>query len=111
MVGFVDDDAVLGGFFDFGDDDGAFVAMGFVEVGELLKGIIANDVGVEYEERGVVFAEGFFGELEGTSGSEGFGFDGEFNVDLVFFLVLGANRELWLELWRLVVILLSKLFP
>ena len=84
----MDDDAVFGGFFDFGDDDGAFVAVGFVEIGELLEGVVADDVGVEDEERGGVFAEGLFGELEGASGAEGFGFDGEFNIDVVFFGVL-----------------------
>jgi hypothetical protein len=30
-----DDDAVLARFFDFGDDDGAFLAVFFVELGEL----------------------------------------------------------------------------
>lgn len=44
-------DAVFGGFFNLGDDDGALVAVGFVEVGKLLEGIVADDVGVEDEER------------------------------------------------------------
>ena len=44
VVGFVHHDAVFGGFFDFGDDDGALVAVGFVELGELLKGVVADDV-------------------------------------------------------------------
>lgn len=88
--GLVHHDAVFAGFFDFGHDDGAFVAVGFVEVGELLERVVADDVGVEDEEGGGVLAEGLFGEFERAGGAERFGFDGEFNVDVVFFFVLGV---------------------
>lgn len=88
VVGFVHDDAVFGGFFDFGDDDGAFFAVGFVEFGELLEGVFADYVGVEDEEGGGVFSEGFFCEFEGAGCAEGFGLDGEFDFHVVLFLVL-----------------------
>lgn len=91
MGRFVDDDTILGGFFDLGDDDCAFVAVGLMELGELLEGVIANDVGVEDEEGGVVLAKGLLGEFERTGGAEGLGFDGEFNVDIVFLFVLAAG--------------------
>lgn len=81
-------DAVFTRFFDFGDDDGSFVAVGLVEVGELLERVVADDVGIEDEEGGGILSEGFFGEFERAGGAEGFGFDGEFNVDVVFFFVL-----------------------
>lgn len=85
----MDDDTIFGGFFDFGDDDGALVAVGFVEVGQLLEGIITDDVGIEDEEGRVVFAQGLFGEFQGAGGAQGFGLDREFDVDVVFLLVLG----------------------
>ena len=66
------DDAVFGGFFHFGDDDGAFLAVVAVKLGELGEGVVADDVGVEDEEGGVVFAEDLLGELEGAGGAEGF---------------------------------------
>jgi len=54
----------------------------------LLEGVVADDVGVENEEWGVVFAENLFGELERTSGAERLGLDREFNLDVVLLLVL-----------------------
>ena len=68
-------DAVLGGLLDFGDDDGAFLPVLSVEVGELGEGIVADDVRVQHEEGGVVLAEDALGELEGTGGAQGLGFD------------------------------------
>lgn len=93
MVWLVDDYAVFGGLLDLGDDDGAFVTVGFVELGELLEGVVADDVGIENEEGRGVFAEGLFGQFQGAGGAKGFRFDGEFNVDVVFFRVLGQNAE------------------
>jgi hypothetical protein len=52
------------GLLDLGHDDGAFVAVGFVEGGELGEGVLADDVGVEDEEGLVVLSEGLLGELE-----------------------------------------------
>lgn len=101
VVGFVHHHTVFGGFFDLGDDDGALVAVGFVEFGELFEGVVADDVGVENEEGGGVFAEGFLGQFEGPGGAEGFGFDGEFDVDVVFVGILVGQRvsvgRAWLE--------------
>ena len=71
----MDHDTVFGGLLDFGDDDGAFFAVGLVEFGELVEGVVTDDVGVEDEEGGGVFAEGFFGEFERAGGAQRFGFD------------------------------------
>ena len=68
-------DAVLGRFLDLGDDNGAFLAVGAVEVGELGEGVVADDVGVKDEEGGVVFAKDLFSQLEGTGRAERFGLD------------------------------------
>ena len=39
-LGFHDDDAIFTRFFDFGDNDGAFLAVIFVESGEFGEGIV-----------------------------------------------------------------------
>lgn len=44
VVGLVDDDTVLGGLLDLGDDDGALFAVGFVEVCKSLEWVFADDV-------------------------------------------------------------------
>ena len=86
-------DTVLGRFLDFGDDDGAFLTMRFMEVGQLGKGIVADDVGVQDEEGRGVFAESFGREFEGAGSTERLGFDGEFNADVVFFFVLEEKGD------------------
>ena len=88
----MNDDAIFGGFFDLGDDYSTLVTVGFVEVGELLERVVADNVGVENEEWGVIFGEGLFGKFEGTGRAEGLGFNGEFNVDVVFFFVLERGK-------------------
>lgn len=85
----MDDNTVFRGLLDLGDNNGALVAVAAVELEEIGEGVIANDVGVEDEEGGVVLEEDLLGEFEGTSSVEGFGLDGEFDVDVVLFLVLG----------------------
>ena len=62
-----------------------------VEVGKLAEGIVADDVGVEDKEGGIVFAEDFFGEFEGTGGAKGFRLDGELNANVVLFFVLNLG--------------------
>jgi hypothetical protein len=62
-----------------------------VELGELLKGVVAGNIGVEDEEGRVVLAQDIFGELEGTGGTEGLSFDGESDVDVVLLLVLHSQ--------------------
>lgn len=84
----MDYDTVFTGFFDFCHDDGAFITMGFVEVGEILERVVADDVGIEDKERGGVFSEGFGGELEGAGGAEGFRFDRELDADVVLLFIL-----------------------
>ena len=61
-----------------------------VELRELLEGVVADDVRVENEERGVVFAEDLFCELEGPGRAKGFCLYGEFDLDVELFLVLIA---------------------
>ena len=91
VAGLVDHDTVFGGLFDLGDDDGAFIAMLLVELGELLEGVVACDIGVEDEEGRVVLAEDVLSELEGTGGAEGLGLDGECDGDAVLLLVLRSG--------------------
>ena len=88
MVGLVDDDTVLGGLVDLGDDDGALFTVAFVEVGELLEGVVANNIRVEDEERRVILAQDLLRQLERASRAQRFGLDGELNVDSVLLLVL-----------------------
>lgn len=82
---------VLGRFFDLCYNDCALFTVRFVEVGQFLEGIVANDVRVEHEEGSFVFAEDFFGELEWASSAEWFGFDAELNVYVVFFFPLDCG--------------------
>lgn len=87
----VDYDTVFGGLFDLCDDNGAFVAVLLVELGELLEGVVAGDVGVEDEEGRVVLAQDVLGELEGAGGAEGLGLDGECDGHVVLLLVLRSG--------------------
>lgn len=88
VVRLVHHDAILRGLFDFGHHDRSLVAVRAVEVGELLEGIFANDVRVENEKGTIVFAEDLFSQFERTRRPQGFGFNGELNLDVVFFFVL-----------------------
>jgi hypothetical protein len=47
---------ILGRLFDLCYDDCTLIAVGFVEVGQFLEGIVADDVRVENEEGSVIFA-------------------------------------------------------
>lgn len=88
VVGLVNDDTVLGGLIHLGDDDGSLIAMVLVELCELLEGVIANDIGVEDEEWRVILAQDLLGQFQGACGAQGFGFDGEFDSDVILFLIL-----------------------
>ena len=90
VAGLVDDDTVLGGLLDLGDDDGALLAVALVEGGEVGEGEVADDVRVEDKEGLLVLAEDVLGELEGTGRIEGLGLDGEGDVDAELLLVLRA---------------------
>lgn len=93
MVGLVDDDAVFGRLLDLGDDNGALVAVALVVLQQLGEGVLADDVGVEDEERGVVLEQDLLGQLQGTGRVEGLRLDGELDVDVVLFLVLPSALE------------------
>lgn len=90
---FLDNDTVLGGFVDLGSDNGTLTTVGLVKLCELGKGIVTDDIGVEDKEGGVILLEDIFGKFEGTSGSKGFSFDGEGDVDTVFFFVLFKGSD------------------
>jgi hypothetical protein len=81
-------DTVLGRLLDLCDDDCALVTVLLVEIGELRKGVVAGNVGVEDEEGRVVLAQDVLGELQGTGGAEGLGFDGECDGDVVLLFIL-----------------------
>lgn len=84
----VDNDTVLGGLLDLGNDNGTLVTVALVEGQEILEGEVADNVGVEDEEGRVVLGENTLSKLQGSGGVEGFSLDGEFDVDAKLFLVL-----------------------
>ena len=53
-----------------------------------MEWVVASDVGIQNEEGRVVFAKGFLRQLERASRSKWFSLNGEFDIDVVFFLVL-----------------------
>lgn len=83
VVGLVNDDTVFGGLLDLGHDNGTLVAMGIVEVGKSLEGVLAGNVRVQNEEGGVVLGQDLFGELQRASSAQGLALDGEDDVDVV----------------------------
>lgn len=88
VAGLVDNDTILGGLLDLGDDDGTLVSVASVEGQEVLEGVVADDVRVEDEEGRVVLGEDRLGELQGSGSVERLRLDRELNVDVVLFLVL-----------------------
>ena len=62
--------------------------MGLVEVGQLLEGVVADDVRVQDEEGRVVLTENLLGELQRSGSAQGLGLDGEIDLDIVLLLVL-----------------------
>lgn len=88
VVWLVNNDTVLAGLLDLGDDDGTLITVSLVELSELSEGVFADDIAVQNEERSVILAEDLLSKLEGTSRTERLGLDGEFDVDAIFFLVL-----------------------
>ena len=93
VVGLVDNDTVLGGLLDLGDDDGTLLAVLLVEIGKLLEGVVADDIGVEDEEGRVVLAQDLLRQLERAGGAQRFGLDGELNVNIVFLLIFLERRD------------------
>ena len=69
VVGLVHNDTVLGRLLHLGDNNGTLVAVRLVELGELLEGVFASDVGVEDEEGRVVLAQNALGELQRAGGT------------------------------------------
>lgn len=59
-----------------------------MELGELLEGVLADNVRVENKERRVVLLQNISGKTKRTSGAEGLGLDGESDGDVVELLVL-----------------------
>jgi hypothetical protein len=90
----VHDDTVLGRLLNLGNDNCALLAVLLVELGELLEGVFAGDIGVENEERRIVLAQDGLGELQGTSSAKGLGLDRELDLDVVLRLVLRAPVSL-----------------
>jgi hypothetical protein len=56
--------------------------VGFVEGGEIRKGVFADDIGVQDKEGRVILSEDLFCELERTCSAEGLGFDRECDFDV-----------------------------
>lgn len=80
--------AVLGRLLDLCDDDGALITVCLVEVGELLEGVVADDIGVQDEEGRVVLAKDLLGQLQRAGGAQRLVLDGELYADVVLLLVL-----------------------
>jgi hypothetical protein len=97
VAGLVDNDTVLGRLLDLGDDDCALAAVLLVELGELCKGVVAGDIGVEDEKGRVVLAQNAFGELERAGSAKGLSLDRELDLDVILLLILGTgySRVLW----------------
>lgn len=65
--------------------------MRLVKVCKLVKRVVADDIRIEDEERRVIFSKSLFGQLKGASRPKWFRLNGEFNPDIIFFLVLHQN--------------------
>lgn len=91
MVGLVDDDTVFGGLLDLGDNNGAFIAVGVVEVDEILEGELAGNIRVEDEKGRVVLAKDVLGELQRTGSAERFWLEREVDLDAACCLVLSDD--------------------
>lgn len=89
----VNDNTKLGGFVHLGHHNGTFIAMSLVEFREILEGVVANDIGVEDKEWRIVLAQDLLSQLQRPRSAQGFGFDGEFNFDVVLFLVLNRDKK------------------
>jgi hypothetical protein len=96
VTGLVDNNTILGGFLNLGDDNGTLIAVVLVESQKVLEGVVADDIGVEDEEGRVVLSENTLSKLQGSSGIEGLSLDGEFDVDVVLLLVLQRVSVIWL---------------
>lgn len=89
----VNDNTKLGGLVHLGHHNGTFIAMSLVEFREILEGVVANDIGVEDKEWRIVLAQDLLSQLQRPRSAQGFGFDGEFNFDVVLFLVLNRDKK------------------
>ena len=80
-----DDDTVAGGFLDTGHDNSALLAVVLVELDELLKGVLADDIGVENKEESglVVLTDLGLSKLEGTSSAHRGILDGDGDLDAI----------------------------
>lgn len=81
VAGLVDNNTVFRGLLDLGDADGTLISVGSVEVDKLLEGELASNIRVEHEERLIVLTENILGQLQRTSSAQGFGLEGEVDVD------------------------------
>ena len=105
MAFLVNDHTVFGWLFHLGDDDGALLAMVTVELGQLLERIVADDIRIQDEERRIILTKDLLGQFQRASSAERFRFDGEFDLDVVFLLVLGcvslcSSCSAWIKVER-----------
>lgn len=89
----MNDHTVLGWLFHLCDHDGALFPVRLVEVRELLEWVIANDIGVEHEERAVILAENLLREFQRSSSAQWLGLDGELYPYVVLLLILPGVRK------------------
>ena len=91
MAWLVDKHSVFRRFLNFGDYNGSFVSMSFVKVCKLVKRVVADDIRIEDTEWRVIFSKSFFSQFEWASRPKWFRLDREFNLDIIFFLILQHN--------------------
>lgn len=82
-VGMIDNDTVFGRVVDLGNDNGTFVAMAQVEITELLKWIIANNVTVEHKERTIILGKDLACKCQWTSSAERLSLNRKGDLDIV----------------------------
>ena len=88
VSGLVDNNTILGRLLDLGNNDGALVTVVLVEGQKILEREVADNIGVEDKEGGVVLGENSLRKLQGSSSVKGFSLDGELDVDVELLLVL-----------------------
>ena len=91
MARLVHHDTVLGRLLYLCDNDRALVAVLLVELGKLREGVLAGNIGIEYEEGRFVLAQDCLGKLQGSGGTKRLGFDRKCDLDIVLLLVLRSR--------------------
>lgn len=88
VVRLVDNDTIFRWLLDLCDNNGTLVTVCFVKCKEFREWVLADDIGVENKEGLGVLSQDLLSQLKRTSSSQGFGLDGECNLDVEALFVL-----------------------